>query len=81
MQASESRCYAWTKIGTETGRVLYAYTFVVFKVPGLKQAPNPTHTRRAERGNPVWLPSGTADRKEGLWLCRFGIPEKANASL
>ena len=34
-----------------------------------------------ERGKPVFLPSGQADRKEGCRGYGYGIPEKANAGL
>jgi hypothetical protein len=36
---------------------------------------------QAERGKPVIVPSGKANRKTSRYGCRYGIAEKANAVL
>ncbi len=36
--------------------------------------------RHTERGNPVILPEGTANRKDGLWDCGQRKTEKAKAT-
>ncbi|OJW47895.1 MAG: hypothetical protein BGO67_03120 [Alphaproteobacteria bacterium 41-28] len=60
----------------------YASTFVVRISPGLKQVPNPTHTRWCETWKPCTAPRiGTANCKMSLWPCRFGGLEEANAVL
>ena len=58
------------------------YIFVVISFPGQKQAPNPAHFYKAERGNPVQLPiMGRPSRKRSLWQCGDGRSEEANAVL
>jgi hypothetical protein len=49
---------------------------------GRQQAPNPACFLVWSVETPYdSLEKGTADRKECLWLCGFGMSEKANAAL
>ena len=68
--------------GKEIGRVEDASSFVVIDFPVYSRHLTPHILVWVKRGNPVQLPHvGTADRKEGLWLCRLGRLEEANAVL